>query len=446
MALNAATTWNVMQAGSDLNGGAFVAGTGTDYSLVAGKRTSGSDISTTDAVANGTTTLTSATGNFSTALVGNIIYLAGGSGSLAAVRRQVATRASTTSITLDASVAAGTGITMNIGGALASPALPFAAITAGNTVNIKNDAGYTITSASTNVANGCISIATRCKVEGYLTTPGDGGTAPTLTASGISGATLLAVGTTDVVVRNLVLDCATLGTMKGYTNASRGQVTTVTVKNSTNGAFTGGAGTIFTRCRSTVHSSVAGFTTGIFICCVADAGTSTGFSTGSECRQCLAYNNSGASSDGFIATVTTTLFDGCVSYNNGQHGFNLSTFQGATVINSIAEGNAAGTGITGSGNAQMALNNGVYNNLATVSLTGGLSISEGLVTGTASFFVSASGGNFALNSSSGGGAGLRSQGVIGTTPDGLSLSYTDIGAIQSHPPMTNGAGYEGGMT
>jgi len=126
MALSLNTVWEVQTGGNDTNGGGFVTGaSGSDWSQVAGKRTGGdvTDISTTDGVANGTTTFTSATANFDTTIVGNIIYLQGGTGAIAATRRQVTARASTTSITLDASVAASTGMTLNIGGALLSPGI-----------------------------------------------------------------------------------------------------------------------------------------------------------------------------------------------------------------------------------------------------------------------------------------------------------------------------------
>lgn len=120
MALSAATIWEVRPSvGTDTNGGGFVTGaSGTDYSQQNSKNTTGSDISTTDGVGNGTTTWTSATGNFSTAIVGNIIFLSGTG--ITTGWYQVTARASTTSITLDRSPGTGTGATMNIGGALAT--------------------------------------------------------------------------------------------------------------------------------------------------------------------------------------------------------------------------------------------------------------------------------------------------------------------------------------
>lgn len=121
--------FEVRTAGAATNGGGFITGaSGTDMSVFDNKNSSGGtncqsttdNLSTTDAVANGTTTITSATANFTSALVGNIIYLTGGSGPLAATHRQVTAFTNSTTITVDASVATGTGITMNIGGAKAT--------------------------------------------------------------------------------------------------------------------------------------------------------------------------------------------------------------------------------------------------------------------------------------------------------------------------------------
>jgi len=83
MALASATVWEVRTAGNDTNGGGFVTGaSGSDWSQQDAARTGAdvTDISVTDAVAAGTTTITSATANFDTTIVGNIVYFEGGRG------------------------------------------------------------------------------------------------------------------------------------------------------------------------------------------------------------------------------------------------------------------------------------------------------------------------------------------------------------------------------
>src|SRR5271154_2251309 len=86
--LPSTTVWEVRPTvGSDTNGGAFVTGSsGTDMSQFNNKNATSctscqsatSNISTTDVVAVGSTTLTSATMNGSSAIVGNVIFLQGG--------------------------------------------------------------------------------------------------------------------------------------------------------------------------------------------------------------------------------------------------------------------------------------------------------------------------------------------------------------------------------
>ena len=118
MALAAATVWEVRPTnGNDTNGGGFVTGaTGTDYSQQNAKNTGSADKSTTDAVGIGTTTLTSATANFGTTIVGNIIFLSGSGATTGWY--QVVSRTNSTTVVLDRSPGTGTGWTMNIGGAL----------------------------------------------------------------------------------------------------------------------------------------------------------------------------------------------------------------------------------------------------------------------------------------------------------------------------------------
>lgn len=158
--------------GNDSNGGGFASdGTGTDYSVQDAKNTVGSNISTTDAVANGTTTITSATAAFTSAITGNYIYLSGGSGSLAATRVK-ATYVSATSITVSASIAAGTGITMNIGGALKTPGYAASIMVASDALFLLDTAIFSQTSASQNVANGqpkfpAGTVAQPTRIQGY---------------------------------------------------------------------------------------------------------------------------------------------------------------------------------------------------------------------------------------------------------------------------------------
>src|ERR1700693_2557717 len=115
MSLSASTVWEVRPGvGSDTNGGGYVTGAGgTDYSQQNSKNSSGSNISTTDGVGAGSTTITSALAAFTSAIVGNIIYFDG-------AWYEVVTFSNSTTIIVDRNTTSGSGKTLNIGGALAT--------------------------------------------------------------------------------------------------------------------------------------------------------------------------------------------------------------------------------------------------------------------------------------------------------------------------------------
>lgn len=407
---------------------------GIDYSQQASPQ-----ITFTDMVIGGTTTtFTSAAHPVGKNFVGNVINVT--SGTNFTVQRVAVVSTAGTTATCDKSLgtAAASGGNGKLGGALISPALAASVATiTGNTIWIQTGA-YTVSSASTNVANGCVLIgAINDRIEGYGTVRGDLGTAPVLTASGISGATVMAMSNGGAcLIRNITVDCASLGTMVGFAISSTTLGYLLTAKNATNGGFINAtAGGTLLKCLATGCATVAAFNlTGVKIACIANNNTITGFSfTSGECIACIASNNSGASSDGFTWSTGANGCDRCVSYNNGRHGYNDSS-NGGAVTDSIAENNA-GTGLTITGASSLVANNASYNNGTNYTLTGTFVSPAALnnLTPTAEVFVNAASGNFALNANAGGGALLRAAGMPGLMPDGLSTGYLDIGAIQSPP-------------
>jgi hypothetical protein len=90
------------------------AGTST-ASIFASASIGGNNQSTADAVGNGTSTVTSATASFTSAIAGSLIQLSGGSGSLTAAWYYITGFTNSTTITVSGTVAAGTGITMTVG-------------------------------------------------------------------------------------------------------------------------------------------------------------------------------------------------------------------------------------------------------------------------------------------------------------------------------------------
>lgn len=455
MALSANTVWEVRTAGNDANGGGFVTGaSGSDWSQQDSKRTGAdvTDISTTDLVATGVATVTSATANFATTIVGNIICLSGGTGSLTKGWYQVTTRNSATSIILDRIVAAGTGITLNIGGALASPGMVGGAtLVAGHYIWIKAGT-YTITSASTNISGGCFSSSTAVFMEGYSSTRGDMGTKPLLQADGvITTFTIIAQAASGLqYIKNIKVDGNNRTSSRGF--LLRGHAMYCEAINCTNSAFADTVGTV----ESTVINSLAtGCSTqpvysGVnCIGCVAHTNTITGFTNNSiDCQfhRCIAYGNSGASSDGFIVAAATgkALFSNCVAYDNGRNGFTLGGQRGQICINCIAQDNA-GTGFIHSLNLSLGLFNCAAYSNTTADFNIGTAYSSfntGSITGSGSFFTNAASGDFSLNNTGGAGAAVRAAGIYGVFPGGLTTGYLDIGAAQHQDTGGGGGGGE----
>lgn len=429
MALSANTVWEVRTAGSDVAGGGFVSGaSGTDYSQQDAKNTVGNNISTTDAVAIGTTTITSATASFTSAIVGNIVYFAGGTGSITGVWRQVATFTNSTTIVLDAAIAASTGMTMNIGGALASPGQASASIVASNTVYVKAGT-YTITSATQSISGGCVKLnmaGNPIQFVGYSTVRGDNGRPTFILGAGVSTATVF-TALCYLSLSNLILDGNNQTASSGYNGGSANQsiLSNVLAQNFTaTGLLGGNVIHTFLKCSATGNSAV-GFSGqfSLAVGCEAYGNTASGFSQ-INCLNCLSYGNTGASSDGF-STAQSTI--NCIAYGNGRDGFRSGgAMQGA---NCYAEGNA-GKGIGLNRLTDTLLNCFTFNNTggSTTTVTGALF--QTVTALSSSGFVNAASSNFALNSTVGGGASLRATGYPGVFPRGLTTGYIDIGAAQ----------------
>lgn len=442
MALSVNSVFEVRTAGNDTNGGGFVTGaSGTDFSQQDAKNTVGNNISTTDAVAVGTGVITSVTASFTAAMVGNIIYLQGGTGTLAAGWYQVTVFTSATSITVDRNVAAGTGITMNIGGALASLGMAGGVgAVDGNSIWVKAGT-YTVTSASTNVAAGCFSATIQLQIEGYQTTRGDLGTAPLLQASGISTFVLVSLNAANGYLSNLSLDGAGLTSSRG--TLARGTLNRITALNCTNNGIYGASGTVNAfRCRATgcsTQSAILFDNTATVFDCVSHDNTISGFDVGGSARfiHCLSYNNSGATSEGFRSALGI-LVHNCVAYNNGRDGFRFSDL--SLIVNCIAEANA-GFGYRASGTVDGALLSncaGFNNTSGNTSLGTGKAVNNyAFVTGSATFFTNAAGADFSLNTTAGGGAAARAAGYPGVLPAG-GTGFLDIGVLQHADPASGG--------
>lgn len=398
----------------------------------------------TDLVSAGTgLAVSSAAKPFGRHQVGNALIILSGT-NFNAGRYVIATVAAVTFI---ATVVGPTNITTgagasgvgSLGGALASPGAAGAIATSGQGVFISGGT-YTITSATTNIAAGCYAPGAGAYTEGYQTTRCDLGTPPLLQASGISTFVMVTINSSNSpqAITNIKVDGASLTSSQGFllVNSYGYKLQGI---NCTNSAFSSST-TPLTNCLATGCSTQPAFigANPVLISCVAYSNTITGFlgSTTGYFLRCLAYGNSGASSDGFNIDQSGACVS-CTSYNNGRDGFR-GTDDATSFVNCIAEGNAA-YGYSSTFGAVLLVNCAVFNNTSgATSLSATLNPirNPGAITGTATFFVDAAGGNFALNTTAGGGALARAAGL------GLPLggtSYLDLGAIQHADPAATGS-------
>lgn len=173
MALPNSSVWEVRPtAGNDNNGGGFIAGaSGTDYS-----QQNSPQVAYTDLVidASDSTKATSAATPFTSAHVGNLVQITGGSGFTTGFFQIVSVASSIATFDRSIGSTSSTGGVANLGGAMATIAAVVAVMTHSNTVWVKNTGAYTVTtplsySLAVNSAGGPTQFI------GYGTTRGDGG-------------------------------------------------------------------------------------------------------------------------------------------------------------------------------------------------------------------------------------------------------------------------------
>lgn len=455
-AISANTIWEVRPTnGVDTNGGGFVSGAaGTDFSQQNAKNTAGNNISTTDAVGVGTTTITSATGSFTSAIVGNIIYLQGGTGTLAAGWYQAVTFTNSTTIVLDRSVAAGTGITMNIGGALKTLTQLNTNFTPGNFGWVKAES--IISTASTITFNmtqpGANQFST---IAGYTSSRGDNGQVEILASTNVQP--IVNVNSVGLYVANFLIVGNGGGTSAGIwftSQATRG--TNISVQNTgtnqtalrldaqnihiLNSSVTnaGSGGTAFQITSNT-------FGTSVLINDVSYANAVDGFSqsgaTGTLMIGCISAGNTG---NGFTITANqapVSLISN-LAYANTVDGFHLTSGNWGAIVmlSNISWGNG-GHGINyASGTMIEPLPKFSYNAYGgnTGSNISGILAGAHDVTLTADPTVAGASNNFALNNTAGGGAAVRNAGFPGALVAGGAGSAA-IGPLQAASSGAHGS-------
>jgi hypothetical protein len=453
-AFNGTVQWDVRTTGSNSNGGAFdpgVTSPGTDYS-----QQNSAQIAYTDLVIGATTTqYTSALNAVTSAVVGNFIQIVSGTGCTAGFYEILSeTAGSPNFATVDRSMGSAASVcTANLGGSLLTIAAALAVMTGGQTLNIKAGT-YTITSTLVTPNVSYISVI------GYQITHADGGTKPLITTATNSTDMIDSGGAGSYSYSNI------------YDNLSL-----------SNTAATAGIGIVKTAANGPIvvrNCKLTGFTYDlngdnagshyIFYPTLTVVNTELGTS------QYGAYNDGqiwvigsyvhGASNTGIYAnpdsndwdtvTIVGSVIDSnnvgvkvndnvmfvnsVVSHSTGVGVDLLQPYTNFSAVNSIFYGN--GTYGVYQSNAGGPYQVGGYTNNAwgangtanTLNLVIPASASANDVALTASPFVGSS--NFALNSTSGGGAALKAKGFPGIMPAGTG--YEDIGALQSQASAGGG--------
>lgn len=286
MTIHAGTQWEVRTTGSDTNGGGFsptIASAGTDYS-----QQDTPQLSITDGVCTGNTTLTSATGGFTSAMIGNVVYMSSGP-----TWRTISAVINTNTVTLAGNGPNATGMTCNVGGCLATPGRLSNLPVSNNRCWIKEGV-YTITTATPGPSGPYYqSTNIQVVVEGYSTSRGDLSGDVVLSAGAVGSVTLWRMACTNQksTFRNVQADANGQSSVVGFVYNSTQLL--MVFRCVATGCSTGFNATGYEYCVAV--NCTTGFSGGSAFLCIATGGT-TGF-TVNTAVECLAIGCAGGFSN-----------------------------------------------------------------------------------------------------------------------------------------------------
>ena len=442
MALPATTVWEIRTDGNAANGGGFSsARAGTDYSQQAAAQ-----LSLTDLACASNTTLTSATGGFTTAMLGNIVCIASGTNALAGWY-EITAYTNTNTVTIDRTCATGGNMTSGVGkvgGALNNiGTLGLALSTADQSVaGMKayiRGGTYSLTGTTVNVDGGPLDLDASQQdskgfyLKGYATDAATRdaftGTRPVIACNGNAPASVIELKGTIAAEHQVAfidIDGGSTSTTYGILgNNTLYDLAVECIVRDVDGTTAYQA----VRCSRCFASSCAatGFSGSNYRSCVASS-CEVGFSVNQTATDCIACNCSG---DGFFGYAYDAI--NCVSYNSGGDGFDLQRGSSATNCISLSDGGYA-------------FNNAdVYVTLLNCASDGAASgrtkspaplIDLNPITLTGDPFTNAASLDFSLDTTAGEGAACRAAGI---SPYGQT-GYLDIGAVQHADPAGGGGG------
>lgn len=449
-AIDADTVWEVRADGNDNNGGGYNstnATPGTDFSQQSAAEDSGTDLACADGDA-AAPVVTSATHNFVDADEGNLIHIyETGDGFTVGWYEIVSTNAN--AATLDRACGtdgAKTGGDWSLGGALIGIETAYDVAVDGNTIYVK--AGTYTLANTVDVDNACTE-TTDIWIIGYNT---DRAADPTGTNRPLVNGNGAAVNCFNITapsnhIKNFRLTGATADGLTGDIDYDVFIVENVTSYSNGDDGF-GGTDALYIKCEAYTNTDNGWEFTGYgligcyshdntgegiqilatlnsYVGCISDSNSADGFAINNNqggvqvVSNCVAYNNTGAGSDGFYdyfalsVSGLTTYFTNCLSVGNGQYAFNDNSTSSGSCYLDYSGWNGHGT----------ELNNILIqgnNNIGDVDPS----------------FTNAAAGDFTLQSGSGAiGTGL-SQAIPGATGD----YQWNIGADQDDNTAAGGGG------
>jgi hypothetical protein len=456
-AFNVGMQWDVRTTGSDANGGGFdptVVAPGTDFS-----QQNSAQISYTDIVVGATTTQgTSVLHPFDSTIPGNVINVTAGAG--CTVQRVEVLSVSGTTATFDKSLGTaastctgalgGSTLTINVPAGIAALGATFPP---GNTINIKAGT-YTVTS-SINIVNG----GGFMTFSGYSATHGDLGTRPLITSATNSVNLFDIKAGASFIISNInfshtattrgdafLADAGDTFVSQLYVDHAKFTGVANVFSNAGAGIF---AGAVTFRNVEVASCTVSAITTGYSISiqsswihdCTKDGIISTASAYSLVVSNSVFSNNGEFALQNTATNVLVSLFNVAL-YKNGLtftgHPFSqVSSPSGtqAVLINSIVYGGGAVAAFSAAN--VYGYTNGVDSQAIPASGHTYTTFSDKTL--TVDPFVNAAGGNFALNTTAGGGAALAQAAFPGVSP--MGTGYLDIGPIQ-----TSGAPGTGGVS
>jgi hypothetical protein len=474
MAISSVTQWEVRTTGSDSNGGGFVAGaSGTDYSQQDSAQFSGTNL-VVDASVN--TKVTSASHNFVSTDVGNLINVSSGSGWTPGCYQIVSVASNAATLDRSPAATSTTGGVWALGGAMATLGTAVANWVPQNNVWMKKG---TYTRATALVISGVQQNTggpANC-IFGYNATRGDnptGSNRPKIQWTAADQGINFSESVSCIVVANIIFD----GTGVGYRglyisqNAYVGVVFVNCRWTNWTGGTTGPSGVggaifldnygptlIACEIDNCPTNYAAVFTQNFPIYMIdCDIHDNTGHGIAGWLSpnwatfiRCASYRNTGSPfgnlASGFMMKYQNnlTFMESCIAFGNAGNGLDASSNFGTTFRNCIFSSNGQYGAYTVAQNVGRPDNNynAFYAN--TSGARSGTLAGPNDVILTADPFTNASlsgGGaaDFSLNNTAGGGAALKALGFPGLSPSGLSTGYLDIGAYQHQDAGGGGGG------